>query len=152
MPRNDCIFTFDIAQIKYEWIYKLFIVQLQIDLSSITFLLKRQGWDTQSARSTYQSRQGHFCAYVGYIQPVCCLSRLIFHLFTLLSLITWNTPLVFVLKGYLFNFIRLCEFSLPLNGVLSNLLSPCLIKSRNEGESALSGETKQRLQRWLCLK
>ena len=44
MPRNDCIFTFDIAQIKYEWIYKLFIVQLQIHWSSITFLLKRQGW------------------------------------------------------------------------------------------------------------
>ena len=81
-----------------------------------------------------------------------CLSRPIFHLLTLLSLITWNTPLVFVLKGYLFNFTRLCEFSLPLNSVLSNLHSPCLIKSRNEGESTLSGETKQRLQRWLCLK
>ena len=69
-----------------------------------------------------------------------CLSRPIFHLLTLLSLITWNTPLVFVLKGYLFNFTKLCEFSLPLNSVLSNLHSPCLIKSRNEGESALSGE------------
>ena len=70
----------------------------------------------------------------------------------LLSLITWNTPLVFVLKGYLFNFTKLCEFSLPSNSGLSNLHSPCLIKSRNEGESAWSGETKQRLQRWLCLK
>lgn len=48
-----------------------------------------------------------------------------------------------MLKGYLFNFTRLCEFSLPLNSVLSNLHSPCLIKSRNEGESAWSGETKQ---------
>ena len=80
-----------------------------------------------------------------------CPSRPIFHLLTLLSLITWNTPLVFVLKGYLFNFIRLGEFSLPLNSVLSSLHSPCLIKSRNGGESALRGETKQRLQRWLCL-
>ena len=58
----------------------------------------------------------------------------------------------FLVRFSICNFIRLCEFSLPLNSVLSNLHSPCLIKSRNEGESALSGETKQRLQRWLCLK